>query len=86
MKLASICTVTLVASLVIAQVFAADCPTYRFLVFSDTADRAAGLQNVVQQFKDELGGVSNGNALGPIGSGQRSVSSSPLAVGICDVG
>eukprot|EP00737_Agarophyton_chilense_P001148 gb/GEZJ01001278.1/.p2 GENE.gb/GEZJ01001278.1/~~gb/GEZJ01001278.1/.p2 ORF type:complete len:265 (-),score=31.52 gb/GEZJ01001278.1/:712-1506(-) len=49
------------------------CPQYHTEVLTHTAHKADGLTSVVADFKTLLGGDNNGNAPGPLPSGQRSI-------------
>jgi len=62
----------------IALVFAAahaahSCPRYNVHHFSATAAHPAGLNHVVRSYKHALGGANNGNAPGPLPTGQRAI-------------
>lgn len=51
------------------------CPQYSGLIFRDTANWRSGLQHIVTRYRNQLGGVDNGNAPGAEtnGAGHRSI-------------
>lgn len=63
----------LIAFMAVLAVASAGCPRYNIQVFSRASANAAGLQRIVDSFRNGLGGENNGNSPGPLRDGQRSV-------------
>lgn len=57
----------------LATAFSSRCPNYVFTVVHKTSSNSQGLKSAVNTFTNRLGGKDNGDALGPLSKGQRSV-------------
>ena len=49
------------------------CPRYRYVVVKNTSHNSAGLAYAVNTFRAALGGDDNGNTVGPLNYGHRSI-------------
>lgn len=53
----------------------AQCPSYELTTVTNAARTRAGLEDILDRFREDIGGRSNGDRTGSQGSGRREVRS-----------